>query len=42
MARHEDFPDFDPRNLLGDYMALEDFRAARVPPCARSGKLVYG
>jgi hypothetical protein len=40
MARHEDFPDFDLRNLLGDYLALEEIsgllECRRAPDPANS------
>jgi hypothetical protein len=40
MARHEDFPDFDLRNLLGDYLALEEIsgllECGRAPDPANS------
>src|SRR5690348_9470573 len=47
MTHHEDFPDFDLRNLLGGYLAPEEISGcsnavAQPPPCARSGKLVQG
>jgi hypothetical protein len=40
MARHEDFPDFDLRNLLEDYLALEEIsgllECRRAPDPANS------